>query len=57
MYRLADKTFIELSEICKESDTTIFLCSEEAGSTPFRIDIGFKNSNLAEFFNFFSGNV
>jgi hypothetical protein len=39
MDRLADKTFIELPEISKESDTTTFLRPEEARIILFRIDI------------------
>jgi hypothetical protein len=52
MYWFSNMTFIELPVVSQELDATIFLWSEKAWGSPFRIDVCFQDTNAAKPLNF-----
>ena len=57
MDRLANETLVQLTKAGKETNSSILLWAKEARGSPFGIDVGLKDTDVAELLNFLASNV
>ena len=57
MDRFSDETLVQLAKVSKKTNSSILLWTKEARGSPFGIDVGLKDTNITDLFDFFAGNV
>ena len=57
MDRLTDETFVQLAKVSKKTNSSILLWMKEARSSPFGINVGFKDTNVTKLFDFLASDI